>query len=207
MWCIHFGDDTSHLLGMLYWNNLIYKGTFFMKNIHFWTFGILMGAIVVSANYLVQFPINDFLTWGAITFPICFLVTDLVNRFYGLAITRKMIFVGFVIGFGGTLFIAPVRIAVASLSAFLICQSLDAIVFDKLRQGMWWKAPVVSTLLAGFLDTFLFFALAFAGTGLPWITWILGDVAVKYAVSLLLVPIYGAFIYNFIVRKNAEKTA
>lgn len=192
----------------MYLRTIFYsKGIFFMKNSQFWVFGILMGAIVVSANYLVQFPINNFLTWGALTFPFCFLVTDLVNRFYGLATTRKMIFVGFVIGFGGTVFIAPVRIAIASLSAFLICQILDAVVFDKLRQGMWWKAPVISTLLAGFLDTFLFFAIAFAGTEVPWRTLILGDVAVKYAVSLLLVPIYGAFIYNFIVRKSTNKQA
>ena len=137
--------------------------------------GILaMAAIVVASNILVQFLILDgLLTWGAFTYPLAFLVTDVMNRIYGVAAARRVVFVGFLTGVVCSLIgsqiigefgpLVPLRIAVGSGIAFLTAQLLDVAIFDRLREGLWWRAPLASTLIGSAVDTALFFTIAFAG--------------------------------------------
>ncbi len=141
--------------------------------------GILaMAAIVVASNILVQFLFGQWLTWGAFTYPFAFLVTDVMNRVYGPSTARKVVFAGFVTGvvcsvigtqihgeFGP---LVTLRIAIGSGIAFLSAQLLDVAIFDRLRHGSWWRAPVVSTIVGSSVDTVLFFSIAFSG-GLAWI--------------------------------------
>ncbi|MFN3993209.1 MAG: queuosine precursor transporter [Tabrizicola flagellatus] len=137
--------------------------------------GVLaMAAIVVASNILVQFPLGAFLTWGALSYPFAFLVTDLTNRLQGPAAARRVVLAGFAAGifcsFVGTQItgefgpLVTLRIALGSGLAFLCAQLLDVAVFDRLRQESWWKAPLVSTLLSSTLDTALFFTIAFSAT-------------------------------------------
>ena len=148
-----------------------------------------MTAIVAVSNYAVQFPINDWLTWGAFVYPIAFLVTDLTNRTLGPRAARLVIIAGFVLAVILSIWLATPRIAVASGTAFLIAQLLDVAVFDRLRAASWWRAPLASSTLGSAVDTALFFSIAFAGTGLPWITWALGDFGVKMAMAgAMLIP-------------------
>jgi uncharacterized PurR-regulated membrane protein YhhQ (DUF165 family) len=154
-------------------------------------YGVLIGiaamaVIVTASNILVQFPINDWLTWGALTYPIAFLVTDLVNRSQGPGAARKVIYVGFAIAVLFSIVLATPRIAVASGTAFLVAQLLDVFVFDRLRHRVWWQAPLVSSTFGSAVDTALFFSLAFAGTTVPWVTLGLGDFAVKMALALIM---------------------
>lgn len=145
--------------------------------------------IVVASNWLVQFPINDLLTWGAITYPFSFLVTDLTTRLHGPVRARRVVWVGFMIAVLISVWLATPRIALASGTAFLAGQLLDIQVFQRLRDGSWWRAPLVSSILGSVLDTTLFFSLAFAGTDMPWKTLALGDLGVKLAIAVLaLVP-------------------
>ncbi len=140
---------------------------------------IAMAAIVVASNILVQFLIFDgLLTWGAFTYPLAFLVTDIMNRVYGVASARKVVFAGFITGIicsligsqimlqgdGFTYAAVPLRIAVASGTAFLIAQLTDVTVFNAMRGGRWWRAPLVSTLIGSALDTAIFFTLAFSAS-------------------------------------------
>ncbi|MEI2414606.1 VUT family protein [Orrella sp. JC864] len=155
-----------------------------------------MAAVVAGSNYLVQFPINDWLTWGALSYPVAFLVTDLLNRRYGPAAARKVAWVGFAIAVLASLFVATPRIALASGTAFLCAQMLDIHVFDRLRAGRWWRAPLISGACAAALDTVLFFALAFGGTGAPWPTWVAGDLLVKLAVNAGLLAPFRALMWN-----------
>jgi uncharacterized PurR-regulated membrane protein YhhQ (DUF165 family) len=150
-----------------------------------------MIAIVVSANFLVQFPINDWLTWGAMTYPVCFLITDLANRFHGPKVARKVLYVGFVIGVFLSALVATPRIALASGTAFLISQLLDIYVFDLLRHRIWWQPPFVSSVLGSLVDTALFFSIAFYGTAVPWVTLGIGDFGVKLVLSLLMLVPFG----------------
>jgi hypothetical protein len=130
--------------------------------------GILaMAAIVVASNILVQYLLGDWLTWGALTYPLAFLVTDLMNRIHGPALARQVVFTGFVVGvfcslvasqFDATTF----RIALGSGTAFLVAQLLDVAVFDRMRGGAWWRAPLASTVIGSTVDTALFFSIAFA---------------------------------------------
>jgi queuosine precursor transporter len=148
-----------------------------------------MTLIVVASNILVQYPVNDWLTWGAFTYPLAFLVTDLANRRLGPAAARRVVYVGFALAVLCSAVLATPRIALASGTAFLVAQLLDVVVFDRLRRGIWWRAPLVSSVLGSTIDTALFFTLAFAATGLPWIGWAIGDLAVKFAVALvMLIP-------------------
>ena len=157
-----------------------------------------MGVIVLASNYLVQFPIQyfgleDVLTYGAFSYPIAFLITDLANRFYGKKIARKIVYVGFIIGIVFTLFFSTnyadlisIRIAIGSGIAFMVAQLLDVQIFDKLRKKKWFVAPLISSLIGSTVDTFLFFSIAFYATGIPWVTLSLGDLAVKVFVALLM---------------------
>ena len=161
----------------------------------------LMGVIVLSSNFLVQFPVNylglnEILTYGAFSYPIAFLITDLANRTFGKIISRKIVYLGFLIGILFTLFFSTnfadlisIRIAIGSGSAFLVAQLLDVQIFDKLIKNSWYVAPLISSSIGSIVDTFLFFSIAFAGTKIPWVTLSLGDLAVKLFVALvMLVP-------------------
>ena len=160
-----------------------------------------MGVVVLSSNYLVQFPINYFglneiLTYGAFSYPIAFLITDLANRSYGKTLAKKIVYFGFLLGIGFTVLFSTnfadyisIRIAVGSGIAFLIAQLLDVQVFDKLRKKEWFIAPLTSSLIGSTVDTFLFFSISFYGTGVPWITLALGDLTVKILVAItMLIP-------------------
>ena len=157
-----------------------------------------MGVVVLASNYLVQFPITYYglekiLTYGAFSYPVAFLITDLANRSYGKIIARKVVYTGFTIGIIFTLFFSinfadliSVRIAIGSGTAFLVAQLLDVQIFDKLRKKKWFVAPLTSSLIGSTIDTFLFFSISFYGTGIPWVTLSLGDLAVKVLVALLM---------------------
>jgi uncharacterized PurR-regulated membrane protein YhhQ (DUF165 family) len=155
---------------------------------------LAMVAVVASSNVAVQYPINDWLTWGALTYPFAFLVTDLTNRRYGPAEARRVAYVGFALAVLLSIALAGPRIALASGTAFLTAQLLDIWVFDRLRRLPWWQAPLISSAIASVWDTAVFFALAFAGTGLPWLTWGLGDLGVKAAMALLLLAPFRALM-------------
>ena len=153
--------------------------------------GILaMAVIVVASNILVQFQINDWLTWGAFTYPCAFLITDLTNRALGPSRARQVVYAGFALAVVLSVVLATPRIAIASGSAFLVAQLIDVSVFHRLRQaGAWWLPPLISSTIASAVDTALFFGIAFAGTDVPWVTLGVGDFAVKLAVALtLLIP-------------------
>ena len=157
-----------------------------------------MGAVVLSSNYLVQFPIKyygleEILTYGAFTYPVAFLITDLANRSYGKFIARKIVYIGFAIGVSFTLLFSTnftdlisVRIAIGSGTAFLVAQLIDVQIFDKLRKKSWFVAPLTSSFIGSTVDTFLFFSISFYGTGIPWITLSLGDLMVKIFVALIM---------------------
>tara|TARA_S200000501_G_scaffold319825_1_gene314327 strand:+ start:201 stop:749 length:549 start_codon:yes stop_codon:yes gene_type:complete len=165
------------------------------------TFVILsffMGAVVLLSNYLVQFPVNYFnlseiLTYGAFSYPIAFLITDLSNRSFGKSSAKKIVYIGFAIGISFTLLFSTnftdlisIRIAIGSGTAFIIAQLLDVQIFDKLRKRQWFIAPLTSSIIGSTFDTFLFFSIAFYGTGVPWITLSLGDLFVKILVALIM---------------------
>jgi len=145
-----------------------------------------MMAIVASANWLVQFPINDWLTWGALTYPVSYFVTDLTNRLKGAAAARKVVWFGFALAVAVSVFLAGPRIALASGTAFLCSQMLDIKVFDRLLRRGWWQPPLFSSAVGSAVDTFLFFVLAFYATGVPWVTLAIGDYGVKLAIALLM---------------------
>lgn len=153
---------------------------------------LAMAVVIVASNILVTHPINDWLTWGAITYPFAFLITDIGNRVHGAAFARKVVLAGFVTGVVASLVLADPRIAVASGTAFLVAQLVDVSVFDRLRGRSWWSAPFFSSVVGSVLDTYLFFALAFAGSGDPWLSWATGDLGVKWAVALLALLPYAA---------------
>lgn len=159
--------------------------------------GVLaMTAIVAASNVLVQYPINDWLTWGAFTYPVAFLVTDLTNRALGPAKARQVVFAGFAFAVVLSVVLATPRIAIASGAAFLAAQLLDVSIFDRLRRaGSWWTAPLVSSSVASAVDTALFFSIAFAGTAVPWVTLGLGDYAVKLALALAMLIPFRALMY------------
>ena len=158
----------------------------------------LMGVVVLSSNYLVQFPINyyglnEILTYGAFSYPIAFLITDLANRSYGKRVARKIVYFGFVLGIGFTVLFSTdfadfisIRIAIGSGVAFLTAQLLDVQIFDRLRKKEWFVAPLTSSIIGSTIDTFLFFSISFYGTGVPWVTLSLGDLIVKVMVALIM---------------------
>ena len=167
----------------------------------FFTLCIFMGIIVIASNFLVQFPVKfynleNLLTYGAFSYPITFLITDLANRSFGKKIARYIVLIGFFIGIILTFFVSTnfediisIRIALGSATAFIIAQNLDVNIFDKLRNKTWYVAPLTSSVFGSIIDTFLFFSIAFCNTDVPWITLALGDLAVKLIAALvLLIP-------------------
>jgi len=150
---------------------------------------VAMIGLIVASNILVQYPLNDWLTWGALLFPVCFLVTDLTNRSHGASATRKMVLIAFPVAVVMSMLLATPRIGLASGAAFLVGQMLDVAVFDRLRRMTWWQAPLASSVLASAVDTALFFSLAFYATPVPWVTLGVGDFGVKVAMALaMLIP-------------------
>ena len=167
----------------------------------FYKLSLLMGLVVVFSNYLVQFPVkyfgfNEILTYGAFSYPITFLITDLANRAYGKLVARKVVYVGFTIGVLLTLFVSTnfsdiisIRVAIGSGVAFFIAQNLDVQIFDFLRKKIWFVAPLVSSVIGSLVDTFLFFSIAFYATDIPWVSLAFGDLAVKLLIALvMLIP-------------------
>ena len=157
-----------------------------------------MGLIVLASNFLVQYPVKyyglqDILTYGAFSYPVAFLITDLANRSYGKTVAKKIVYIGFSIGVSFTLLFSTnfadfisIRIAIGSGTAFIVAQLLDVKIFDKLRNKRWFIAPLSSSVIGSTIDTFLFFSIAFYATGIPWISLSFGDLAVKLTVALLM---------------------
>ena len=169
-----------------------------IKSKLFLLLALLMASVVALSNYLVQFPIKYFnlenlLTYGALSYPVAFLITDLSNRRYGKNVAKKIVGIGFLLGIFLTLYFSTnysdlisIRIAIGSGSAFLVAQLVDVNVFDKLRNKIWFLAPLTSSLVGSSIDTFLFFAISFYGTGINWITLCFGDLFVKIFVALMM---------------------
>ena len=170
---------------------------------------LVMGVIVLASNYLVQFPVqyyglSEILTYGAFTYPMAFLITDLANRSFGKEIAKKIVYFGFFIGISFTLFFSTnfsdtisIRIAIGSGTAFIISQRLDVYIFDKLRKKYWFIPPLASSINGSVIDTFLFFTIAFYATGIPWFTLALGDLAVKLFVALLMLIPFRMLLKTF----------
>jgi uncharacterized PurR-regulated membrane protein YhhQ (DUF165 family) len=191
---------------------------------------VLMTLVVVASNFFVQFPLSgtlfgiplgDILTWGAFTYPIAFLITDLTNRQFGPSIARRVVLAGFVVGVTLSYYWASSpRIAIASGTAYLIGQLLDISVFNRLRRNSWWQAPLAGSIAGSVLDTILFFSVAFASVFVfvgandsfaienapilgifaleapRWVSWAIGDFSVKMLVGLLMLLPYGALMSN-----------
>ena len=175
----------------------------------FFLLSLLMGAVVLTSNYLVQFPVNYYglnqiLTYGAFSYPVAFLITDLANRSYGKLVARKIVYFGFFLGIGFTVLFSTnfadlisIRIAIGSGVAFLTAQLLDVQIFDNLRKKKWFVAPLTSSLFGSTVDTFLFFSISFYGTGIPWFTLALGDLTVKIIVALIMLIPFRMLLKTF----------
>ena len=172
-----------------------------IENRLFFILAFSMALVVAISNYLVQFPVNyfglkDLLTYGAFSYPIAFLITDLSNRRYGKNTAKKIVYLGFGLGVFLTLYFSTnysnlisIRIAFGSGIAFLVAQLIDVNIFDILRKKVWFVAPLISSLIGSSIDTFLFFSISFYGTNVNWITLSLGDLFVKIFVALaMLIP-------------------
>jgi hypothetical protein len=164
---------------------------------------IAMAFVVVLSNWAVQFPINDWLTWGAFTYPVVFLVTDLTNRALGPDAARRVAWAGFAVAVIASLALAPWRIALASGVAFIVAQWLDISAFNRLRRQSWWQAPLIGSVIASVLDTALFFFIAFAGTDLNWLMLATGDLAVKWLMAVVLLAPYRAVLPHIAVWREA----
>jgi hypothetical protein len=168
-----------------------------------------MGVVVLSSNYLVQFPINyyglnEILTYGAFSYPIAFLITDLANRSFGKLVARKLVYFGFLLGIGFTILFSTnfsdlisIRIAIGSGIAFLTAQLLDVQIFDNLRRKKWFVAPLTSSLIGSTVDTFIFFFISFYGTNIPWFTLALGDLSVKIFVAMIMLIPFRLLLKTF----------
>ena len=169
----------------------------------------IMGVVVLTSNYLVQFPIKHYgleeiLTYGALSYPIAFLITDLANRSYGKEVARKIVYIGFALGVSFTLLFSTnfadlisIRIAIGSGTAFLVAQLLDVQIFDNLRKKTWYIAPLTSSIFGSTVDTFLFFSISFYATGIPWVTLSLGDLTIKILITLLMLVPFRLLLKKF----------
>ena len=187
-----------------------------IENRLFFILSFSMALVVALSNYLVQFPINylglkNLLTYGALSYPVAFLITDLSNRRYGKNTAKKIVYLGFALGVIITLYFSTnfsdlisVRIAIGSGTAFIVAQLLDVKIFDKLRKKIWYIAPLVSSLIGSTIDTFLFFSISFYGTDVNWVTLSFGDLLVKIFVALvMLIPF--RFVLSYIKETSAIK--
>jgi len=178
-------------------------------NRSFLLLSFMMGVVVLTSNYLVQFPIKHYgleeiLTYGALSYPIAFLITDLANRSYGKEVARKIVYIGFALGVSFTLLFSTnfadlisIRIAIGSGTAFLVAQLLDVRIFDNLRKKTWYIAPLTSSIFGSTVDTFLFFSISFYATGVPWITLSLGDLTIKILITLLMLIPFRLLLKKF----------
>tara|TARA_A100001011_G_C14269157_1_gene826177 strand:+ start:1454 stop:2002 length:549 start_codon:yes stop_codon:yes gene_type:complete len=169
----------------------------------------MMGVIVLTSNYLVQFPVNfyglnNILTYGAFSYPVAFLITDLANRSFGKFVARKIVYIGFLLGIGFTVLLSTdfadfisIRIAIGSGTAFLTAQLIDVQIFDNLRKKKWFIAPLTSSIIGSIIDTFLFFSISFYGTSVPWFTLALGDLGVKILVALVMLIPFRLLLKSF----------
>jgi uncharacterized PurR-regulated membrane protein YhhQ (DUF165 family) len=179
-----------------------------IKNIPFFILAFSMALVVTLSNYLVQFPINYFdlqnaLTYGAFSYPVAFLITDLSNRKYGKNIAKKIVYIGFIVGLSLTFYFSTnyddlisIRIAIGSGIAFLFSQLVDVNIFDKLRNKIWFAAPLASSLIGSVIDTFLFFSISFYGTGVSWLTLSVGDLSVKIFVTIVMLVPFRIMLYR-----------
>ena len=179
--------------------------------------GLFMASVVVMSNYLVQFPVNYFalqnlLTYGAFTYPVAFLITDLSNRKYGKNTAKKIVYLGFTLGVLLTLYFSTnysdlisIRIAIGSGTAFLVAQLIDVNIFDRLRNKIWFAAPLISSLIGSTIDTFLFFSISFYGSDISWVTLSLGDLFVKILVALLMLIPFRFLLTHIEENSNIKK--
>ncbi|HZJ98060.1 MAG: queuosine precursor transporter [Alcaligenaceae bacterium] len=159
---------------------------------------LIMCSLVAASNVLVQpqFHINEWLTFGALTYPVTFLVTDLLNRRFGPNAARSIVYWGFAVALIVSVYLSTPRIALASATAFLVAHVLDVFVFHRLRQRAWWLAPLIAGIMASTIDTFVFFGASFIGTPVPWVTLALGDLIVKVSLSVFLLAPFRALMWN-----------
>ena len=188
-----------------------------IKNRFFFILAFLMASVVALSNYLVQFPVNylglkDLLTYGAFSYPIAFLITDLSNRRYGKNTAKKIVYLGFALGVFLTLYFSTnysdlisIRIAIGSGTAFLIAQLVDVNIFDRLRKKIWFAAPLTSSLIGSTVDTFLFFSISFYGTGINWITLSFGDLLVKIFIALIMLIPFRILLFRVRDVSSMEK--
>ena len=187
------------------------------ENQLFFLLALSMAIVVVLSNYLVQFPVKyfsleNFLTYGAFSYPMAFLITDLSNRRYGKNVAKKIVYLGFILGISLTFYfstnysdLVSVRIAIGSGTAFLVAQLIDVNIFDRLRKKIWFVAPLVSSLIGSTIDTFLFFSIAFYGTEINWITLSFGDLLVKIFVALVMLIPFRLLLSHIKEISNIEK--
>ena len=187
------------------------------ENSFFFILAFLMALVVALSNYLVQFPVSyfglqDLLTYGAFSYPVAFLITDLSNRRYGKNIAKKIVYWGFALGVFLTLYFSTnysdlisIRIAIGSGTAFLVAQLIDVNIFDRLRKKIWFAAPLTSSLVGSSIDTFLFFSISFYGTGINWITLSFGDLFVKIFVALMMLIPFRLLLIRIQKNSNTEK--
>ena len=187
------------------------------ENRLFFILAFLMALVVALSNYLVQFPVNyyglqDLLTYGAFSYPVAFLVTDVANRFYGKNNAKKIVYLGFISGVILTFYFSTnfsdlisIRIAIGSGTAFIVAQLIDVNIFDKLRKKKWFIAPLISSLIGSTIDTFLFFSISFYGTGISWLTLSIGDLLVKIFVAIIMLIPFRIFLSYFQASSIKEK--
>jgi len=188
-----------------------------IENRFFFILAFSMALVVALSNYLVQFPVKyiglqDLLTYGAFSYPVAFLITDLSNRRYGKNTAKKIVYLGFALGVFLTFYFSTnysdlisIRIAIGSGTAFLVAQLIDVNIFDKLRNKIWFAAPLISSLIGSTIDTFLFFSISFYGTGINWITLSFGDLFVKIFVALVMLIPFRLLLSYIHENSNAEK--
>ena len=188
-----------------------------IENRFFFILAFSMALVVTLSNYLVQFPVNfsglqDLLTYGAFSYPVAFLITDLSNRRYGKNIAKKIVYLGFALGVFLTFCFSTnysdlisIRIAIGSGAAFLVAQLIDVNIFDKLRNKIWFAAPLISSLIGSTIDNFLFFSISFYGTGINWITLSFGDLLVKIFVALAMLIPFRLLLSHIQENSAAEK--
>ena len=188
-----------------------------IENRFFFVLAFLMALVVALSNYLVQFPVNylgfqDLLTYGAFSYPVAFLITDLSNRRYGKNTAKKVVYLGFALGVFLTLYFSTnysdlisIRIAIGSGTAFLVAQLIDVNIFDRLRKKIWFAAPLASSLIGSTIDTFLFFSISFYGTGINWISLSFGDLFVKIFVALAMLIPFRLLLSHIHENSNTEK--
>ena len=193
-----------------------------VKNNFFYYLVFAMACVVALSNYLVQFPINRFglqnlLTYGALSYPVAFLITDLSNRMYGKDFAKKIVYLGFAIGLFLTFYFSTnfsdlisIRIAFGSGTAFLFAQLIDVNIFDKLRKKVWFLAPLISSLIGSIIDTFLFFSISFYKTGIPWVSLAIGDFFVKLFIALVMLIPFRLFLsrtgkINMKIKQNLKR--